>query len=347
MKMFTPNFTPAVVAALVLATHGDASAQAPTTATTDPVGFLTSSIPASDGTTRVSRTLCFPLYKAAVFSSAATEVVGSTCRLNGADFATTNVLATPHLLRVKSSATSSHVGQFFAITGSAGDQLTLSAAVAGAIGVGDGCEVLPANTLASVFGTGATLVPGWLGGASANSADKVFIWNATTGTWDVYFYHTGNSRWQESPGTGSRNNTIIYPDEGVFISRLGTTPVSLTALGTIPTTAERTDLNGGGSTCIANRFPVDTTLLGTNLQATPGWVKGNSASASDNVYIWNGAASTWDVFFYHQTSDRWQQSGAIGSRNSTPIAAGTAMFVKRVGPTASTFAQSLPYNLNP
>lgn len=338
----SPNFIPAAVAAaLIAATSTTALAQA--TATTDPVGFMSTTLPGSDGTNRVSRTLGIPLYRQAVYAAAVTEVAGSTLRLSGADFGILDVVTNPHILRIKSSATASHVGSFFLISSATGDQLTLSSAVASLVSVGDACEIVPANTIGSIFGTANPPMAGWVTATSATTADKLYIWNASVSTWDVYFYHSTNARWQLSGAGGGRNNTIIYPDEGVFISRIGTNPINLVSMGAIPTTAEKSELNPAGSSCIPNRFPIDIELGSTGLQLTPGWVAGTSAASADKVYIWNGVTSTWDVYFYHSGNDRWQLSGGGGSRNNTVIPAGTALFISRAGSAPAVLAQSLPY----
>lgn len=341
MKPSTLNFT-ALVAALL-------ATSAPFTladeATTDPVGFFTNTLAASGGSTRVNRSMSIPLYRASVYAAAVTSVTNgspnSTCQVNGFNATTTNVVTNPHLLRVKSATDTSHVGRFFLITAASGDQLTVSnASLSSSLSVGDSCEILPANTMASVFG--APPPAGWLNGTSVTGADNVYIWNGST--WLTYFYHSTNNRWQRSGALGSQNNAIVYPDEGVFISRLGTTPVDLVSTGTVPTTAEKSDIDPTASTFVSNRFPVDTQLIDVGLHLTAGWVANTSANSADRVFLWNATTSTWDTYFYHSTNNRWQRSGALGSQNTTVIPAGSAMFITRIGgASVSTLSQVLPY----
>lgn len=346
MKIPTQSFYAAIAASILAASASTALAQ--TTATTDPVGFFTATLAGSSGGGNASRTLSVPLYRASVYSAGVTEVIGSTCRLSGATFGTgsgqTDVASStnPHLLRVKNSSNSAHIGKFVAISAQSGDQLTLTSAIDTFVSVGDSCEVVPANTLGSVFGTANPPMTGWVTATSAATADKVYLWNPVTATWDIFFYHSTNNRWQQSGALGSKNAAIIYPDDGAFISRVGSTPISLVTTGTVPTTLEQSDLNSG-STCLANRFPVDVQLKSVGLDALPGWVKNTSATGADTVYIWNTATSTWDVFFYHSTNNRWQQSGALGSKDTFVITAGTAMFVKRSSASTVSLTQTLPY----
>lgn len=314
------------------------------TATTDPVGFFTKGLTASGGTSRVNRTVSFPLYKPAVYTAAATSVTNgapnSTCQLNGANFTTTDVVTQPHLVRVKASATAAHVGRFFLIAAASADQLTVAgSSLTSFISVGDTCEVLPANTLASVFGTGGTLVAGWVTGSTASASDNLFIWNGTA--WDTHF-HDG-AKWRKSPGLSTANfdKTIIYPDEGVFVSRIGTTPIDLITTGTVPTTTERTDITGTTSTFMSNRFPVDMQLGNVGFELLPGWVANSNATSADKVLVWNGTA--WDTYFYGGSF--WRKSPGLPTANfnTTVITAGSAVFVQRVGAGALTLSQSLPY----
>ena len=110
-------------------------------------------------------------------------------------------------------------------------------------------------------------------------------------------------------------------------------------MGTVPSTSEKTDLDGAGITFISNRFPVDATLVSTGLQSTPGWTTGSSANAADKVYLWNG--SGWDTFFHNGTT--WRKSGNFNPQDNTPIPAGSALYISRINASASVLAQSLPY----
>ena len=117
-------------------------------------------------------------------------------------------------------------------------------------------------------------------------------------------------------------------------------------MGTVPSTTEQTDLNGGsvanpGYTYISNRFPVDTTLLTLALQTTSGWVNGASANGADNVLIFNSTSQTWDTFYYNGTN--WKKSGNLANQNTALIPAGTGVFVIRTGTGTSTLTQALPY----
>ena len=320
------------------------------TATTTPVGFITVTVPGTpDPNTPANIPISIPLYATASFQGSVFTVDSATTfTLTGAaftagQFGPPSTTQAPYLVRIK---VGTQVGKFWLITGNTNNQLTVqnpyggTTNIVGVVGVGDSCEIVPANTLGSVFGTTSPVV-GTGASASAITADNVLLFNGET--WDTY-YHNGTN-WKQSPGLLNKNNTAIYPDEGAFIIRKGAS-FALTLMGTVPSTIEKTDLNGAvapdpGYTFISNRFPVDSTLNTVALQTTPNWVSGLSANAADNVLIWNAGTQTWDTFYYNGTI--WKQSPGIGDKGATSIPTGTGVFVIRTGVGTSSLTQNLPY----
>ncbi len=329
------------------------------TVATTPVGFNTATVPAAlDVNTPSNIALSAAFYAPAIFTGAVASVDSTNqISLSGAAFGTSpqQLTVTPFLARMKSGAS---VGRFFIITANTATQVTLDTTTAGytlvtasptntqtQVNVGDSVEILPANTFGTLFGTSS--VP-FQTGATANSADNIQLFNGTT--WDVYFNNGTN--WKKSGNGLNQNNTVILPDRGMFVIRRGTSALSLTFLGTVPSTTEKTDFPGPGSTFRANRFPVDMTFGGTgltavNLQNLPNWQSGATANTADNLYLWNTTNRTWDVYFYNGTN--WKKSGNGLNQNSTAIPAGSAMFVVRQSSASgatSTLTQTLPYTLN-
>jgi hypothetical protein len=81
------------------------------------------------------------------------------------------------------------------------------------------------------------------------------------------------------------------------------------------------------------------------LQTLPNWQNGLTADVADDVYLFTGSA--WAVYYYNGTN--WKKSGSGLNQNTTPIPAGTGIFVVRqstASGTASTLTQTLPYTLN-
>jgi uncharacterized protein (TIGR02597 family) len=321
------------------------TATAQTTATTIPVGFITKTIPAA-GASPSNTVLSIPLYQTAAFQSAvtATPAPGATeVTLNSAAFTTTQFTTVPHLLRVKTGALA---GKFWVVlaTPAPGNVVSLKEPNGGTPGVadavltglvaGDSCEILPANTFGSTFGA----IPGIGAGTTAGgvAVDNVLVWNGTT--YSTYYYHSTNNRWQRA--TLNATNTIIFPDDAVFFVRKLATALPVTLMGTVPSTAEKTELIGSSNNFISNRFPVDITLGTSGIENAPGWIKGTTAGASDNVLIWNGANFT--TYYYHSTNNRWQRSTL--NATATPLPAAEGFFVVRSAGTSDTvLTQNLPY----
>ena len=332
-----------ILASLLPALH------AQTTATTTPVGFITRTIPAAvDAATPSNTTVSIPLYATADYVSTVATIDSPTqFTLTGAAWTVGQYASTaaPRLARVKASTTAAHVGVFFLVSANTTNQLTVTlpagvADVNTVLSVGDSCEVVPANTLGSVFGTVAN-PPVLTGGATPDVADNVYVWSGTG--WDPYFWN--GTIWKKTGGI-DRSGTVLYPDEAVFVIRRDTaSAATLTLMGTVPSTSEQTAIAGSGSTFLSNRFPVDMTL-GTvptptmpalNLQNLPGWVGGATPDVADSVYIWSGTG--WDPYFW--TGTIWKKTGNL-DRSNTVITAGTGVFVTHAG-AALTLTQALPY----
>jgi uncharacterized protein (TIGR02597 family) len=358
MRAFTFLATALIVSVCAVAT-------VPAQVSTIPVGFNTATIPgAVNPNPSASTVVSAPFYQVATFQGAISSVDSSNqISFSGATFG--DLTTNPFLARFK---TGSSTGRFFRISANTATQLTLDTTVAtGGSGytlttgapsntqtqvvVGDSVEICPANTLNFLFPSGAPFG----GGINSTAADtNVLLFNGTT--WETYFYHNTNNRWQRSGANVNQNNKIIFPDQGMFVVRKATSPATVTFLGTVPSTTEKTDVPGAGSSFKANRFPVDLTLgngdtnnkteLNLNLKLA-GWHAGiNATDAGDNILLWNG--TTWATYFYHSTNNRWQRSGANVNQNATTIPLGSAMFIVRTTSASgsnSTLTQLLPYTL--
>ncbi|MCE9609337.1 MAG: hypothetical protein K8R23_03820 [Chthoniobacter sp.] len=330
-----------------------------TTATTTPVGFVTVTIPAApSANVPSSRALSIPLYKSADFVGAVAAVDSvNQLSLTGAAFTVGQFASTtaPRLVRVKTSATAAHVGKFFIITANTATQLTVDLTGTGVTNIADvitagvtpdTVEILPANTIGTVFGNASTL-PTLAAGATASAADNVLLWNGTA--WDTYFW-TGtagspNNIWKRT-GNTDRSNTVIYPDDGVFVVHKDTgSQAVITLMGTVPSTSEQSDIGASGNSFLANRFPTDTTLGSLGLHLLPGWSSGATANSADTVNVWNATTSAWDTYFWTgligSPNNIWKRTGNT-DRSSTVISAGTAIYIAHTGASLN-LTQALPY----
>jgi uncharacterized protein (TIGR02597 family) len=353
MKFSSPQFRVLSVAILCAITP---VTRAQTTATTVPVGFVTITIPAAiDANTPSSRAISVPLYKSADFVGAvasvdsANQITFSGAAWTAGQFASPTA---PRLVRIKTGA---NTGKFFLVTANSNNQLTVDLAGTGIAHLNtiittaptaDTCEVVPANTIGSVFGN-VTTPPALVAGATSATADNVLLWNGTA--WDTYFWTgnvgTPNNIWKRS-GNTDRSNVVIYPEDGVYVVHKDTVNQAvITIMGSVPSTSEQSGIAASGSTFLANRFPTDNTLGGLGLHLLPGWVAGATSSTADSVYVWNTTTRAWDIYFWTGTigtpNNIWKRSGNT-DRSSTPILAGTAVFIAHSG-AALNLNQALPY----
>lgn len=334
---------------------GSGVAQAQTTVTTTPVGFITRTIAAAaNATTPSNTTLSFPLSATADFVSSVASIDSpNQFTLTGAAWVAGQfaVASAPRLVRVKNSVTASNIGRFFLVTANTANQLTV-ALVDGVtninltLSVGDTCEVLAANTLGSIFGTAAN-PPTLQAGSTAGTADNVLIFNGFT--W-VTYYWTGSvgtpaNIWKQA-GNIDRSGVVIYPDEAVFaIRRAVGSSAAITNLGAVSSTAEQSYIVAAGSTFLSNRFATDLTIGGLGLQNLPGWLAGSTSSTADKVLSWNG--TTWVTYYWTGSvgtpNNIWKQAGNI-DRSSVAIPAGTGVFIIHAGASLNLI-QALPYSL--
>ncbi len=319
-----------------------------TTAATVPVGFTQYTVtPATDANTPSSQVFSIPFYNPAAYAAAVSSVDNSTSFSISSAAWTANQFAqtgSPYLVHFQSG---NSTGRYFLIQSNTTTQVTvyprgydLTAIAAAA----DTFEIVPANTLGSVFGTSS--VP-FQTGATYDVADNLYLWN---GSGFSIYYHNGTN-WKLSGNLSNQNSTILYPDEGIFLVRRNTAALALTFIGTVPSTTERSDVPGLAtgatgtiSTFVSNRFPVDTTLTAIGFQNLPNWKSGATYDVADNVYIWNGAS--WVIYFYNGTN--WKASGILGAQDSKVVPTDSAVFVVRqsaASGTAATLVQALPYTL--
>ena len=326
--------------AVVLATAFQVQAQ--TQATSNPVGYITMNVPAGSVAAPSYTTLSIPLNNPAAYGSTVASVDSATqFTLSGAALTAGQYIATPYLARVTSG---NNVGRFFLITANTTNQLTVSLAptptittLVGVLTAGDSVSIVPANTIGSIFGTTSPIL---VTGLSASLADNLWILNGPGLGWGTY-YHNGTN-WRKAGALGNQNNVILYPDEGILLVHLGTSPVTLKFSGSVPNTIEKTDISGTGSTFAAVRFPVDTTLLAVGFHSTAGWVSGASASTADNVWAWSVTLNQWEQFYYNGSN--WRKAGSLAIQNTRALTAGSAVIVIRNGTTTTTtLSQALPY----
>jgi uncharacterized protein (TIGR02597 family) len=339
------------IAAALLAAAPFASAQ---NATTDPVGFVTLTIPAGDGTTKTTVLISAPLYDVASISGAATgaitAVTTNTLQNSSAGWTAGQMAQAsgPYLVQVTSGNAS---GSMFLIDDNTSNSLTINSTYSSAdlttLGVvaGDTYRISPCDTISSLFG-GPT--QGVVGNTAQSTADTLQI--VIGGNTFTYFYKTNASPagWvRVALGNPPADNVPILPNMGIQYSRIGATPLSYTISGSVPVTRRISEVKNSGLTILASYWPTDITLNDIGLQNIPGWATGANQTVSDIVITRNMTTGGSQTFFHNGTNWKRVGLGAPPSSNDEPIPTGTSVRIFRKGSSEgnSALAQNPPYSL--
>ncbi|MEO7931896.1 MAG: hypothetical protein ABIT76_01935 [Chthoniobacterales bacterium] len=346
-----------LAAGLMLSTAGAQSV------TTDPVGFVTLTIGAGNGSGgRTLTPLSIPLLANSVVSG---QVAGVITSVTSSSITNSNAgwtagqlsaVATPQLIKITSGVAK---GRTLLISTDSNSQNTANtvfidpADLAGAdiaalqIAAGDTYQIFACDTLAILFGDpGST---GIVGGSSLNTSDNVIV--AVNGQLSTYYYATtglNSPGWvQASFGNPASGNTPIRPDSGVNFSRVGSADIVLTILGSVPSTNRLIPIKDAGVTYLAQGWPVDVLLSGLsglNLQNSPNWTSNSSPNSADTVTV--KTSNGLQTFFYDGANWREQSFGNPVS-NNVVIPAGSMILINQRGIASGTslLNQTIPYTL--
>ena len=356
----------AFYASSVLLTGANGYANGETTATTDPVGFVTVGITAGTGTTKKNTLFSAPLMETEeITCQVAGTITGVTANtISNTDAGWTAAAlsqpATPFLIQITSGAaegrlflisSSASTGGAIAGTANTGTTVTVSSLDAvqidlttlGIVAGTDTYKIYACDTLSSFFGTPETT--GIIGGPSSSTADSVAV--VLNGAVQTYWYRTDvtPNRWSlVGPGNRDSSNVALIPNYGVQYGRIGSSALSFVVTGQVPTISREAEIKNSGTTLLSSFWPVDSTLSQLGLQALPGWVAGATAAVSDTVVLTSGG----NAFTYWYTGANWRRVGP-GSSNfdTTVISLGTAIQVGKKGTAAGYTAlnQAVPYDL--
>jgi len=360
MNMKKLNVTLAILVAAVMA--GNAQ-----TVNSEPVGYVTVKIIAGTGTAKKLSYISLPLLEKDLPITGKTRgtltgVTSTTLTDSNAGWAAGALSApnAPYLIAITSGTAAGrifHIASNATTGGAVGASASANTAtsvtistldtgsgisdlVAAGVAAGDSYEIYGCDTLSSALGSPSTT--GIVSSSSSSAADTVVI--VLNGTASTYF-HNGTRWTRVFAGNPDASNVPLLPNHGFSYSRLGSTDITLTPFGSVPTLARKVQIKNAGLTLLSTYYPADTTLASLGLQNTPGWTGNASSALADKVVL---VSSTGSASTYWYSGTGWKRVFAGSpAADSTVIPAGAMVYINKVGTTAgfSTFTQALPYPL--
>ena len=276
-----------------------APAFAQTTATTDPVGYITLAL-AGSGTSGLTFS-SLGLTRTVSYQGSAETLGTNTIVDNEATWTDNQYNGTGNAFYAEITS-GPGVGQMYDITATTASSKTITLGQNLAAGV-----VAPVTfkirqhwTLGSVFGAANE---GGLTGGTSTTADQILVYNGVG--YDTFYYSTGGLvgvGWRKvgsSPANLTQANTVLYPEDGLVVKRLGATATNVVLMGNVKT-GQTSIAVSTGINIVSNVYAAGQTLASSLLytgSSTTGLASGTSSTA-DQVLIWNQATSGYDTFYY-------------------------------------------------
>ncbi len=313
------------------------TAQAQTTATTDPVGFITLNIAGTGG---------------AGANKISFKGLGLTRPVEYQGSAETSAQATNFIVDDQATWTTGQFeganGSFFVeitsgtaagttydvvSTDAATKKITLAQNLANGVANGTTFKVRKHWTITAVFGASNTA--GLTGGEDTSTADQLLIWNGTGYT--VYYYQElppalGGTGWRSAANAfADAGGTSVYPDDGLVVKRISASNVNLVVMGAVKTGSTSFPIQSGIN-IVSNVYAAPMTLDSCGIVAS-GLTAGEDTSTADQVLLWNG--SGYDVYYFQDLppalgGQGWRSaSNAFTDAGATSIGVGTSIVVKR------------------
>jgi hypothetical protein len=178
------------------------------------------------------------------------------------------------------------------------------------------------------------------------NADKIFAWKPGLGGAGGYLklYQKLNGEFWTVGSPSVKTNPVFYSGSGIWIqSGNGAPQHTVTIMGNVPLDPQIDAARASGLNQIANPYPTDWDLNGTNVnwQTTPGVTANNVSANADKVYIWRGADY---AKFYLRASDYKWHNMTGGSTNNAIIRVGEGAWY--VAKKAFTNGFVRPYGIN-
>ena len=249
--------------------------------------------------------------------------------------------ATPYYIKLTSGAAAGAMWQVSTTAANTASSVTIlnlsgrDPLTAGAL-VGDAYEIIPADTLSTLFAG----LESQIGGLNIDAADNVKLHDGAS--WRTFYYNSsaGVQQWREGSSSFNRNNIIVRPNSGVIYTRRGQTPIALTVMGLVVIGSEKFVVQSTGASFIGGVYPVDRQLVSLNLQSMPGFVvNSGDLNAADKVKFYDG--SSWRLLSYN--GSQWREGASNFNRNTLLVPAGTPVIIERgVGAAGNAVLATVP-----
>ncbi len=315
-------------------------AQAQTTATTDPVGFVTQALAGSADSYIYIPFKQAPTYAgatSAAVSGASSNVLTVTAGTGWTtdQFAPSATTLQPKYYVLVRSGTKA--GMFYTVKNNSATTLTLDLAgdsISAAVISGSTFQICAYDTLNTIFPSGAG-VNGSSSFSLASRQSEVLLPDFLTAGVNLapgasYYYYTGiasgGAGWRRagSPTSTIVNDQVLYPDTSFIVRHNVATSTSLTTMGTVQTGQIQIPLTTVATATnqdipVAAPVPANLTLAQSNLFLSGAFAGSSSFSAAsrqDELYVWDNSLAPSinkapDATYYYYTG---VSSGGAGWR---------------------------------
>jgi len=327
-------------------------------ATTDPVGFVT-----VDYQSNTDSYCLIPFKRTPEYAGSIANVAGSVLTASGTQNFGNLVYAsgTQPKTYFIIFTTGTLAGQFFTVTANTATTVTVDNSNGAALtsGVGSNFQIIPFDTLGSVFPAGQGIVPSPGFGLGARQTQILIPDNSGVGIdlapTQFYYYYSGVSQggpgWRSTsqPASLMVNDAVLYPDS-YFIVRQAGTGSSNTFMGTVhmaqlATNVGTLEASSTQDNAIALPFSSDITLAQSKLVDSGAFTPSTGfglAARRDELYVRDNTVAGQDkgadfIFYYYsgaaQGGPGWRRTDDLASnKHDTDV-----IFSTRYGVTLRKF----------
>jgi uncharacterized protein (TIGR02597 family) len=340
----------------LVATLVSAQASSTVSVATIPTGLISTTVAA--GTTSH---LSVPFTAQPIYTSSVTAVTANTISVGDSPAPFTMNLASPAAPYLVKFLSGTEMGRVLLITANTASTLTLdttdnsngSVALNDAtfsVASGDTFEIVPATTLASMFGDNSAQNSLKLTGSSSIfTSDTVSIYSASLSRWVAFYFNTTDNCWETTGSTSNANATVLFPYSSLTITRAaGQASASVSLSGRVAEVPVLVKSVGQGvASHVSTGYATDLSLSQINLGSS--WVKSTSIYTASTLSIYNASLNRFCTY-YQLPDSTWRLStDATTDQSNTVIAAGSSVTVvnqQNLTGASSFLATSMPYSVN-